>query len=100
MQLNNLTKKTTHTNVQTDKGKSIYPFHIRGRGQGRIQDFKLGGAHLKIFFGVFHVKNHDFTPKNRIFSNFMGRARRVPPTPWIRPWGHNKMVKIKDIIFQ
>ena len=74
--------------------------------QGRIQDFKLGGAHLKklrraeggakIFwyfvwkitilrqkiivfpigeegakiFGVFHVKNHDFTPKNLIFSNF------------------------------
>jgi hypothetical protein len=73
--------------------------------QGRIQDFKLGGAHLKksrraeggaknfgvfrvknhdfttnkiIFFpiteggakivGVFHVKNHDFTPKNHIFS--------------------------------
>jgi hypothetical protein len=51
--------------------------------QGRIQDFKLGGgAHLKKmrraegganFFGVFRVKNHDFTPKNHIFS------------PWIRP---------------
>ena len=62
--------------------------------QGQIQDFKLGGAHLKknahlkkcglkkirqkiIFFpmaeggakivGVFRVKNHDFTPKNHIF---------------------------------
>ena len=44
--------------------------------QGRIQDFKLGGAHLKKFrraeggakfFGVFRVKNHDFTPKNHIF---------------------------------
>jgi hypothetical protein len=41
--------------------------------QGRIQDFKLGGAHLKRLrraeggakiFGVFRVKNHDFTPKN------------------------------------
>jgi hypothetical protein len=41
--------------------------------QGRIQDFKLGGgAHLKKlrraeggakFFGIFRVKNHDFTPK-------------------------------------
>jgi hypothetical protein len=40
--------------------------------QGRIQDFKLGGAHLKKLcraegdekiFGVFRVKNHDFTPK-------------------------------------
>ena len=49
--------------------------------QGRIQDFKLGGAHLKKLrrteggakiFGVFRVKNHDFTPKNHIFSNFRG----------------------------
>ena len=49
--------------------------------QGRIQDFKLGGgAHLKKLrraegggkiFGVFRVKNHDFTPKNH-FSNFRG----------------------------
>ena len=51
--------------------------------QGRIQDFKLGGAHLKKSrraegdaknFGVFRVKNHDFTPKNHIFSNFRGRG--------------------------
>ena len=50
--------------------------------QGRIQDFKLGGAHLKKMrraeggaknFGVFRVENHDFTPKNRIFSNGGGR---------------------------
>ena len=61
--------------------------------QGRIQDFKLGGAHIKNLrraeggakiFGVFRVKNHDFTPKNLIFSNFRGGARRVRP-PWIRP---------------
>jgi hypothetical protein len=26
-----------------------------------------GGANI---FGVFRVKNHDFTPKNHIFSNF------------------------------
>ena len=32
----------------------------------------------RIFFGVFRVKNDDFTPKNHIFSNFRG-ARRVPP---------------------
>ena len=38
-------------------------------------------------FWVFCVKNHDFTPKNHIFSNFRGGARRVrPPPPWIRPW--------------
>ena len=50
--------------------------------QGLIQDFKLGGAHLKKLrraeggakiFGVFRVKNHDFTPENHIFSNCGGR---------------------------
>jgi hypothetical protein len=48
--------------------------------QGRIQDFKLGGALKKLrraegganIFGVFRVKNHDITPKNHIFSNFRG----------------------------
>jgi hypothetical protein len=52
------------------------------RIQGRIQDFKLGGAHLNKlrrveegakYFGVFRVKNHDFTPKNYIVSNCGGR---------------------------
>jgi hypothetical protein len=51
---------------------------------GAIQDFKLGGAQLKNLrraeggakmFGVFRVKNHDFTPNNHIFSNFRGGAR-------------------------
>ena len=49
--------------------------------QGRIQDFKLEGAHFKKLrraeggakiFWVFRVKKHDFTPKNHIFSNFRG----------------------------
>jgi hypothetical protein len=49
-----------------------------------------GGAHLKKLrraeggtkeIGVFRVKNHDFTPKNHIFSNFRGRAHRVRPPP-------------------
>ena len=52
--------------------------------QGWIQDFKLGGAHLKKLcraeggveiFGVFRVKNHDFTPKNQIFPILGGRAK-------------------------
>jgi hypothetical protein len=57
--------------------------------QGRIQDFKLGGAHLKKMrraegvakmVEVFRVKNHDFMPKNHIFSNFRGgRAPGAPP---------------------
>ena len=55
-----------------------------GHFQGRIWDFKLGGAHLKKLrraeggakiLGVFRVKNHDFTPKNHIFSNFKGGTR-------------------------
>jgi hypothetical protein len=49
--------------------------------QGRVQDFKLGRAHLKKlrrteegakYFWVFRVKNNDFMPKNHIFSNFRG----------------------------
>ena len=44
------------------------------------------GAHLKKLrraeggakiFGVFRVKNHDFTPKNHIFSNCGGRRENV-----------------------
>ena len=67
--------------------------------QGRIQDFQLGGGGggaLKNLrraegganiFGVFHVKNHDFTPKNHIFSNVRGRGRApgAPPTPLYPP---------------
>ena len=59
--------------------------------QGRIQDFKLGGANLKKLrraegggkiVGVFRVKNHDFTPKKIIFFPILGGgvgARRVRP---------------------
>jgi len=59
--------------------------------QGRIQDFKLGEAHLKKsrraergakFVWVFRMKNHDFTQKNHIFSNFRGaRAGCAPLDP-------------------
>ena len=60
----------------------------------RIQDFKIGGGtHLKKLrraeagakiVGVFRVKNHDFTPKNHIFTNLRGGgggggAPRAPP---------------------
>ena len=58
------------------------------RLQGQIQDFKLGDADLKKLrraeggvknFGVFRVKNHDFTPKNIIFSNFRGAPAGCAP---------------------
>ena len=52
----------------------------------------MQGAHLKKLrraeggakmFGVFRVKNHDFTPKkNHIFSNFRGGGA----PSWIHPW--------------
>ena len=56
--------------------------------QGRIQDFKLGGALKRIAQSggrrenvrVFRVKNHDFTPKNHIFP-ILGGARLVRPPP-------------------
>ena len=61
----------THTLTGTDPG-----FQARG-------DFKKlrraeGGAKI---FGVFRVENHDFTPKNHIFSNFKGGA----PSPLDSP---------------
>ena len=52
--------------------------------QGRIQDFNLRGSQLKKLrraeggakiFGVFRVKNHDFTPKNHIFTIAVGGAK-------------------------
>jgi hypothetical protein len=57
--------------VDTCAGRLLIPEGI----QGRIQDFKLGEAHLKKLgrakgganiFGVFRVKNLDFTPKNPV----------------------------------
>ena len=35
-----------------------------------------GGAKI---FGIFRVKNHDFTPKNHNFSKFRGGARPLDP---------------------
>ena len=64
--------------------------------QGRIQDFRLGGGggDLKKLrraeggpknVGVFRVRNHNFMPKNHIFSNFRGGGggvhRVCPPPP-------------------
>ena len=55
------------------------------RTQDKHPGFQVrGGAHLKKLrraeggsniFGVFRVKNHDFTPKNRIFSIAEGGAK-------------------------
>jgi hypothetical protein len=51
---------------------------------GADPGFQVRGAHLKKLrraeggakiVGVFRVKNHDFTPKNHIFSNCVGGAK-------------------------
>jgi hypothetical protein len=61
---------------------------------GADPGFQVRGAHLKKLrraeggaknFGVFRVKNHDFTPKNPIFSNFRGGGAGCA-APWFRPW--------------
>ena len=50
-------------------------FQVRGGALKKMHRAE-GGA---INFWLFRVKNHDFTPKNLIFSNFRGGARRVRP---------------------
>ena len=45
---------------------------------GADPGFQVRGGTLKKFVGVFRVKNHDFMPKNHIFSNF-----RVRPAIYI-----------------
>ena len=53
-----------------------------------------GGANI---FGVFRVKNHDFTPKNLLFSNCGGRLENfwgiscVPPSGSVPGLIHNKI---------
>ena len=41
-----------------------------------------GGAKI---VGVFRVENHDFTPKNHIFSNFRGARTGCAPPPESAP---------------
>ena len=74
-----------------EKGKKNWD-HMSS--QGWILEFQIRGTHLKKLrrveggtkiFGVLRVKNHDFTPKNHIFSNFRGGARRVRPPPGSAP---------------
>jgi hypothetical protein len=48
-------------------------FKVRG---GAIKKISPSGGRREIFWGI-RVKNHDFTQKNLIFSNFRGGAR--PP---------------------
>ena len=78
---------------------------VDNKDQGRIQDFKLGGVHLKNLrraqegvniFGIFRVKNHDFTPKNHIFSNCGGRRENF----WGISCEKSRFYAKKSYIFQ
>ena len=60
-------------------------FQVRGTDLKKLRRAE-GGANI---FWVFRVKNHDFTPKIYIFSNFMGGGGGGGGAPWIRPWGIN-----------
>ena len=56
-------------------------FQVRGAPLNKLHRAE-GGANI---FGVFRVKNHDFTPKNHIFSNFKGTRAgcgSAPDTIW------------------
>ena len=50
-------------------------FQARGAHLIKLRRAK-GGAKI---FGVFRVKNHDFTPKNHIYPNFRGACAGCPP---------------------
>ena len=83
--------------LKPNKKRSPHPFakywiHIRKLHRiytGADPGFQARGPHLKKLrraeggakiFGVFRVKNHDFTPKIHIFSNFRGgRAPGASP---------------------
>ena len=55
-------------------------FQVRGRGVAHLKKLRRAEEGAKMF-GVFHAKNHDFTQKNHIFSQFRGGASRVRPPP-------------------
>ena len=96
----NIGINSRHTNAGADPGFQVRGAHLkklrRAEGGANIfgvfrvknHDFTpnnhifpiLGGA--REIFGVFHVKNHDFTPKKIIFLPILGgggRARVRPP---------------------
>ena len=49
-------------------------FQVRGGGGAHLKNLRRAEGGSKIF-GVFRVKNHDFTPKNLIFSIAEGGAK-------------------------
>jgi hypothetical protein len=68
----NLFFRSWHSKLQTLAGADP-GFQVRGAHLKKLRRAE-GGANI---FGVFRVKNHDFTPKNHISSNCGGRRENV-----------------------
>ena len=68
--------KTTEPSVSTLSGADP-GFQVRGVHLKKLRRVE-GNAKI---VGVFRVKNHDFTPKNHIFSNFRGACAGCAPPP-------------------
>ena len=51
---------------------------FQARGRAHLKKLHRAEEGAKIF-GVFRVKNHDFTPTNHIFSNFRGGGAGCAP---------------------
>ena len=75
----------------------LFFYNFLGRFQGRIQDFKLGGGgalkkkcaerrEARKILGCFVWKITILCQKIIFFPILGGGARRVRPSPWIRPW--------------
>ena len=67
---------TIYTMLQPVSGADPV-FQVKGGALKKMHRAE-GGAKI---FGVFCVKNHDFMPKNLIFSNFRGGEHQVHPPP-------------------
>ena len=50
-------------------------------------------------FGVFRVKNHDFTPKNHIFSDFKGGGGAITEILLFGVKHHNPNTKLGKLPF-
>ena len=75
---------TIFMNIQHSLKSGGTKDHFRRVKAGADPGFQVrGGAHLN-FLGYFVWKNHDFMPKNHIFSNF--RGERSGCASWIHPW--------------
>ena len=68
-------------------------FQVRGGAHFKKMRRAEGGAKN---FGVFRVKNHDFTPKNQICSNGGGRHENV----WGISCGKLRFYAKKSYFFQ